>query len=257
MNWNLAYPVFAQSLRTPSRLALSADGIELSYAQLTARASALASALRNQGIGRNHRVGILGSRSLVAVEAALGVARAGATHVPLGLKWPEERLQAVINAARVDAMIVDGQGTGLLTPELVSKLRLLISPDSDNANRWSPGQSTEWLTLESIYGATTPCEAPVQMSPDDLAYVIFTSGTTGVPKGVMAPTRSVAAYLAALGLRKAMTPADRASQFTELTFDPSVGEIFVPWHCGASLHVVPPVSHVSPARFIRDRKLTI
>jgi len=68
---------------------------------------------------------------------------------------------------------------------------------------------------------------------------------------------AVAAYLEALGLRKAMTPEDRASQFTELTFDPSLGEIFLPWRAGASLHVVPAVSSVSPARFIRDRQLTI
>jgi amino acid adenylation domain-containing protein len=95
------------------------------------------------------------------------------------------------------------------------------------------------------------------MSPDDLAYVIFTSGTTGVPKGVMATTGSLAAYLDALGLRKSMTPEDRASQFFELTFDPSVGEIFLPWRAGASLHVVPAVSHASPARFIRERSLTI
>jgi non-ribosomal peptide synthetase component F len=54
-----------------------------------------------------------------------------------------------------------------------------------------------------------------------------------------------------------MTPADRASQFTELSFDPSLGEIFVPWGAGASLHVVPAQSRVSPARFIRDRRLTI
>src|SRR6185295_9175304 len=48
-----------------------------------------------------------------------------------------------------------------------------------------------------------------------------------------------------------------ASQFFELTFDPSVGEIFLPWRTGASLHVVPALSHASPARFIRDRALTI
>jgi non-ribosomal peptide synthetase component F len=95
------------------------------------------------------------------------------------------------------------------------------------------------------------------MSADDLVYVTFTSGTTGVPKGVMVAARSVAAYLTALALRKAMTADDRASQFTELSFDPSLGEIYVPWSAGASLHVVPSVNQVSPARFIRERRLTI
>jgi non-ribosomal peptide synthetase component F len=73
----------------------------------------------------------------------------------------------------------------------------------------------------------------------------------------MVPCASLGAYLAALEERKAMTPRDRASQFIELTFDPAVGEVFVPWRAGASLHVVPPVSQVSPAKFIRSRQLTV
>jgi non-ribosomal peptide synthetase component F len=95
------------------------------------------------------------------------------------------------------------------------------------------------------------------MAAGDLAYLIFTSGTTGVPKGVMIAVGSVAAYFAALGARKAMTPDDRATQFTELTFDPSIGEIYLPWYAGASLHVVPALSEVSPARFVREREITV
>ncbi len=107
MNWNLAHPVFEQSLRTPERLALVADGVELTYAELVRRASRLAAALRDHGIGRGSRVGILGSRSLIALEAVLGVAWAGATYVPLGLRWPEQRLNAACFAGRARR---DGRG---------------------------------------------------------------------------------------------------------------------------------------------------
>jgi len=95
------------------------------------------------------------------------------------------------------------------------------------------------------------------MSSDDLVYVMFTSGTTGVPKGVMVPAAATAAYLAAAGRRKAMTPDDRASQFTELSFDLSFGEIFLPWHAGASLHILSPLNRMSAVRFIRERQLTV
>lgn len=216
----------------------------------------LAAALRAHGLGKGSRVGILGSRSLIAVEAALGVLWAGATYVPLGLRWPEERLKAVIGMVRPDAVIVDGNGLKRLTPGFCAAVGLLVLPTDQSARALPRGPDSAVLSLESLPDRHDFTE-PAQLSRDDLAYVIFTSGTTGVPKGVMVAAGSVAAYLAALKPRKAMTPADRASQFTELTFDPSLGEIFLPWHTGASLHVVPAVSHASPARFIRDRQLTV
>jgi amino acid adenylation domain-containing protein len=252
MTWNPAHPVFEQSHCTPERLALAADGVELTYAALVARAGRLAAALGARGIRRGSRVGILGSRSLVAVEAVLGTAWAGATYVPLGLAWPEARLAAVLAQLDLDAVIADGRGVELLTPSLLAATKLLLLPGDDAAQ----ALPREALSLASLPDPDRTPE-PAPMSADDLAYVIFTSGTTGIPKGVMVPTASVAAYLAALGARKAMTPDDRASQFTELSFDPSLGEIFVPWYAGASLHVVPAISRMSPAKFIRDRRLTI
>ena len=70
MNWNLAYPVFEQAVRTPERLALAADGVELTYADLVRRAGWLAAALRDRGIVRGSRVGVLGSRSLIAPRSS-------------------------------------------------------------------------------------------------------------------------------------------------------------------------------------------
>ena len=251
MTWNPAAPVFAQSRRTPERLALAADGVERSYAGLVQRARQIAAALREHGIGAGARVGILGSRSLVAVEAVLGVAWTGAAYAPLGVAWPEARLRAVLAQLGLDTLIVDRRGLPLLTPAVLDGIRLVLS-----AGAGPPAGRAMVLDLASLPDAAEPAE-PAAMAAEDLAYIIFTSGTTGTPKGVMVPVGAVAAYLAALGARKAMTPADRASQFTELSFDPSLGEIFLPWYAGASLHVVPAVAQMSPARFIRERQLTV
>jgi amino acid adenylation domain-containing protein len=262
MNWNPVRPVLEQCLRTPDRLALFADGIELSYADLGGRAARLAAALGAQGIGRGSRVGILASRSLIAIEAVLGVAWCGATYVPLGLRWPDERICTVASLTGLDAMIADRSGCTLLTANMLAGIRVLVVPEEASADLPPDLANRVVMRFAERNGIVSPpgtasLPEPAEMSADDLVYVIFTSGTTGVPKGVMVASASLAAYLAALGARKAMTPDDRASQFTELSFDPSVGEIFVPLCAGASLHVVPSLSTVSPARFIRERQLTI
>jgi amino acid adenylation domain-containing protein len=256
VNLNPAHPVFEQSQRTPEALALAADGVELTYGEVVLRASSLAAVLRDRGIGRGSRVGILGSRSLIALQAVLGVAWIGASYVPLGLRWPEQRLKEVLARVALDAMVVDERGLDLLTENILGTTPLLVVPDDDAAQTRARGPGGRILSLASL-PRRTDVRAPASMAADDLSYVIFTSGTTGVPKGVMVAAGSVAAYLTALGSRKALTPADRASQFSELSFDPSLGEIFLPWSAGASIHVVPALSQVSPAKFIRDRALTI
>jgi amino acid adenylation domain-containing protein len=186
----------------------------------------------------------------------LGVAWSAAAYVPLSPRWPASRIQAAADAARLDALIADRGGAKLIPPTLAQAIRLLIVPDRDAA-RAIPGASGQEVLAVGSLPDHSDLGAPAPMSPDDLAYLIFTSGTTGAPKGVLVPAGAVAAYIAALAARKAMTPDDRASQFTELSFDPSLGEIFVPWGAGASLHVVPAQSRVSPAKFIRDQRLTI
>jgi amino acid adenylation domain-containing protein len=254
---NPSWPVFERSKRAPSNLALGADGVELSYGELAKRAHRLAVALRDAGYGPGSRIGILASRSLIAVEAVLAAAWAGITYVPLGARWPTARIETVLRLAEIDAVIADRSGVQSLTPAILERMKLAVLPDAAAAN------AVREYSLPCAHRALdalpepASVEAPVDIRGDHLLYIIFTSGTTGTPKGVMVPAAPVAAYLHALQNRKRLTEHDRASQFTELTFDPSLGEIFLPWHAGASLHVVPAISQISPAAFIRERELTV
>lgn len=131
MSWNLALPLCEQRARTPARLALAADGAELTYADLAERAGRLAALLRAHGLGPGNRIGILGSRSLLAIEAVLGVAWAGAAYIPLGVRWPEHRIAAALALADCDALIVDGNGLGVITPALLATTRLVVLPTGD------------------------------------------------------------------------------------------------------------------------------
>jgi len=240
MNRNYAQPFFEQSKRTPDHLALTADGVSLTYGELAFRVARLAGVLRDRGIEHGSLVAILGSRSLIAIEAVLATAWSGAAYVPLGVGWPEDRLRTVMDRCGVRTVIADARGQEALTPALSDAAEHVLRPETIDTGE-----------------ASATLDEPAKVTSEALAYIIFTSGTTGVPKGVMATTGSLRAYVDALASRKEMTPADRASQFTELSFDPSIGEILVPLEAGASLHVVPAISKVSPARFIRDSELTI
>jgi acyl-coenzyme A synthetase/AMP-(fatty) acid ligase len=90
-----------------------------------------------------------------------------------------------------------------------------------------------------------------------LAYIMFTSGSTGEPKGVPITHENAMAYVRNTIERLNVTPADRFSQMHDLTFDFSVHDVWVPWNAGASVYVVPEKERFAPARFINEHKLTV
>jgi amino acid adenylation domain-containing protein len=100
-------------------------------------------------------------------------------------------------------------------------------------------------------------ERPVFVAEDALAYIIFTSGTTGTPKGVMIETGSLFQLVETLQSRYGFRSDDRMSQGYELTFDPSVFDMSMAWKSGASLHVIPAKQLMAPGKFIKDHQLTI
>jgi amino acid adenylation domain-containing protein len=97
---------------------------------------------------------------------------------------------------------------------------------------------------------------PAEIADNHLAYIEFTSGTTGLPKGVMVPVRAVNHYLKVMQDWIGLTPDDRAAETCDITFDLSVHNMFLTWQAGASLHVMNLLQMVAPARFIRDRAIT-
>ncbi|MEV6443363.1 non-ribosomal peptide synthase/polyketide synthase [Amycolatopsis sp. NPDC051716] len=202
----------AQVAAHPDAVALTGDGVSLTYAELNARANRLAHRLIELGAGPERFVALRLPRSPEQVVAILAVLKAGAAYLPIDPATPAER---------VDRMLADTDPVAVLAPEDVD---VETGPETD---------------------------PPPRCTPDHPAYVIYTSGSTGLPKGVVIPHRNVTRLFAATDARFGFGAEDVWTLFHSYAFDFSVWEIWGPLLHGGRLVVVPHAVSRSPREFLR------
>lgn len=232
--------VSEQAALTPDAIAVVYGERKLTFKELNQRANQLADVLRQKGVAKDTPVGICLKRSLELTVALLGVMKAGGACLPLDPDYPSERLAY---------MLEDSKARVLLTqPGLLSQL--------GNARPEVVHFNSDWKILEGCSS-----ENPTGLSdPHSLAYVIYTSGSTGKPRGVMLEHRGlVNHHLAAIDLY-GLSPADRTLQFSSLSFDIAVEEIFPTWIAGGTVVLRTddmPLAGSGFLRWIRQREITV
>ncbi|MGB6725689.1 MAG: amino acid adenylation domain-containing protein [Terracidiphilus sp.] len=256
-SYNLALPFYENSVLNPQALALFVADSRFSYGQLASLARRISGWLDLKTGQRSGKVGILASRTLEAYAGVLGTLWSGAAYVPIKPDTPEDRVIRILQQTKLDALIVDQAGLNRLSERVLECApgRILFGPDAKPSQSAAdfPGICLESFAELSDKGP----DRPVTVAGDELAYIIFTSGTTGTPKGVMIENESVCQFIEIMHRRFALRPDDRVAEASELTFDASVFDMFMAWSSGAALYAVPASQLMAPAKFIRDHELTI
>ncbi|MFK2889765.1 non-ribosomal peptide synthetase [Dyella flagellata] len=197
----------------PDRIAIESEEGSLSYAQLQRQASQWCRRLRELGIGDEERIGVAIDLGMAAIPAMLGVMQAGAAYVPLDLDLPSARVQAQIQAA------------GLR--------RVLCAPDADRA-RLCGAHALHPSQLQQVEASLAAISKDVDQ--DSLAYILYTSGSSGVPKGVMVTHRGLNNYLAWSTRHYAMHAAPSLLH-TSLLSDMTITTLWGPLMVGQRVHM--------------------
>ncbi|KAJ3194943.1 hypothetical protein HK101_001504 [Irineochytrium annulatum] len=216
----------ALAARSPDVPAVVLDNVSITYGDLDVRANAVAHKLRNRGVTKSHRVGILAERSIDLIVGIFGALKASAAYVVLDRSFPVSRLAVMVDEAALNVvMYMDGTKSILddVTRTCGSTLRALHLSDF---------VGNDFLPAEHDVS-----KLPDLASPEDTAFVVFTSGSTGKPKGVMVPHQGVTRLLDEPILSDNIRPGDRIAQFHSIGFDLAQQDVFMALSLGASLHL--------------------
>ena len=232
--------LFAESAaRDPGAVAVEFGDRRLGYGELDAASSRLARLLLERGAGPERVVALLLDRSADLVTAVLGVLKAGAAYLPIDPGYPQARVRFVLADAEPVCMVVTADLAARAPADATVPLVVLDDP----------AVAAELAGCGA--GPVSDAERGAALLPEHPAYVLYTSGSTGVPKGVIVPHRNVVSLLAAgkrlLGLRA----DDVWLLFHSFTFDFSVWEMWGALSSGGRLVLVPYLDSRSPDRALR------
>jgi amino acid adenylation domain-containing protein len=205
--------IATQSAKTPTAIALTIGDAHLNYQALNHRANQLAHSLQARGVQPEVLVGICMERSWEMVVGLLAILKAGGAYLPLDASYPPERLAHIIETAQPQILLTQSACRHYLPTMAVPILCL-----EDH--------------IQEISQQPETCPE-VALSPEHLAYVLYTSGSTGQPKGVEISHRALSNFLQAMQIKPGITAQDSLLAVTTIAFDIAALELFLPLTVGA------------------------
>ena len=229
------------SRRFPDNAAIFLDGRAYTYSDLSNFCSAICALLKAHEVRKGDRVGIFTENNIYTYASVLGILGCGACYVPLNPQNPVKRNMGIIGDAGINL--------------------LLYTEEEEKARELSLSPGTECRSINNRVTLTPGNFEPLDQAADDLCYLLFTSGTTGKPKGVPIYHRNLSAFLDMMleSGRYDFNSNDRFLQMFELTFDLSVFSFLVPLSVGASFYPLPQkgMAYLEVADTLETREISV
>ncbi len=251
--------ITGQAEKRPEQTAIVYRQERLSYGELEETSSRLAHLLKEAGCKRGDRVGFLIPKTPAAIIAILGILKADCVYAPLDTSSPAPRLEKIIDACAPRFVVAGGAVLPLLDELMADKPRR-----DGTAIGWMGEGRIEGNNFRARFsredlGSYSSEPLDYQNTANDAAHILFTSGSTGVPKGVIITHSNVIHFIAWAVKYFGAKPSDRISSHPPLHFDLSTFDIYGTLGSGAQLYIVPTELNLLPqklAEFIRDSELT-
>ena len=218
------------------------SGSSLSYGELSARSNQLANLLLESGTRPAERVGIYMAKSLELPIALYGILKAGAAFVPIDPAAPPRRVEFILKDCGIRFLVTDSFRVGRVAKmQSRGDLSTLVGCASDKAPEGL--KAWTWEELEGI----DPAAPGVKRTEQDLAYIMYTSGSTGAPKGLMHTHHSGLSYARLSGAVYEVGPGQRLGNHSPLHFDMSTFEYLTGPNFGATTVIIPEETTMFPA----------
>lgn len=221
-----------QAALTPDQTAVMYEETGLSYRQLNEKANQFAHYLVTCGLQIEEPVAVCMDRSLEMVIVLLGVLKAGGAYVPIDPNYPQKRVEYMLTDAKAPIVVTSKSREGILAKQSLGDATLIVA---DKSGEWQEQPATN-------------LDLPI--TADNLMYMMYTSGSTGNPKGVMNTHRALNNRLQWMQKEFRLNSSDRILQKTPFSFDVSVWEFFWPLLAGATLVMARPEAHKDPEYLI-------